>query len=259
MTVLKYEIREVYKQESNLEKKVLLLEKHREQCNSIYSLIEECERMLTQETMFFDISCDEPTKRIKNEVSRMLISCHQWLSDISKEALMFLTQYQKRIISNKKIRKLKELLDLQVLEGETDMFDRLKTDVPVWLDKQSFPKCRISVSDIEKLSPSKISEILQQRGMSASRRKTSKPFTKDELVPKKRVHKTVDFDTIWYRFTGASGDLMTYMMSRQVIRDGSLEDYLNLFCTIVEMHIDKCRFDGLSRMKGYIYPNVYAK
>lgn len=40
-TVLKYEIREVYKQEANLEKKVSLLEKYREQGFDIYKLIEE--------------------------------------------------------------------------------------------------------------------------------------------------------------------------------------------------------------------------
>ena len=259
VTVLKYEIREVYKQESNLEKKVLLLEKHREQGETIYSLIEESERMIAQEAMFFDVSCDETTKRIKNEVSHTLIGCHQWLSDISNEALKYLTQYQSRIVSNKKIRKLKELLDLQVLEGETDMFDRLKTDIPIWLDKQPVQKYRIAVADIDRLSPPRITEILKSRGMSSTRRKSSKPFTRDELQTKKKEYKSIDFDTVWYRFTGASGDLMTYITSRKVIRDGSWEDYLDLFCKIVEMHIESCRFEGLHTMNGYVYPGVYVK
>jgi hypothetical protein len=255
-TVLKYEIREVYKQEANLEKKVSLLEKYREQGYDIYKLIEESQRMIDSEAIFFDINCDESTKQLKSEVYKRLISCHQWLSDISEEALENLTKFRQKIIRNKKIRTLKKLLDMQVLEGETDIIERIKVRQPLWFDKPSYPKYRVSVQDIIKLPAEKITEMLKSKGVTAKRRPEAAAFTGEEINPEKKVVSFIDEDTIWNKFRSSSTDLLSFILSRQLTQNGTWEENIDLFCRIVDMHVDECRFNGYTRMNGFIMPVV---
>lgn len=255
-TALKYEIREVYKQEANLEKKVSLLEKYREQGYDIYKLIEESQRMIDSEAIFFDINCDESTKQLKSEVYKRLISCHQWLSDISEEALENLTKFRQKIIRNKKIRTLKKLLDMQVLEGETDIIERIKVRQPLWFDKPSYPKYRVSVQDIIKLPAEKITEMLKSKGVTAKRRPEAAAFTGEEINPEKKVVSFIDEDTIWNKFRSSSTDLLSFILSRQLTQNGTWEENIDLFCRIVDMHVDECRFNGYTRMNGFIMPVV---
>ena len=255
-TVLKYEIREVYKQEANLEKKVSLLEKYREQGFDIYKLIEESQRMIDSEVIFFDVNCDDSTKQLKSEVYKRLISCHQWLSDISEEALENLTKFRQKIIRNKKIRTLKKLLDIQVLEGETDIIDRIKVRQPLWLDKPSYPKYRVSVQDTIKLPAEKITEMLKSKGVTAKRRPEAAAFTDEETAPEKKIVYFIDEDTIWNRFRSSSTDLLSFILSRHLTQNGTWTENIDLFCRLVDMHVEECRFSGYTRMNGLIMPIV---
>ncbi len=255
-TVLKYEIREVYKQETNLEKKVSLLEKYHEQGNDIYKLIEESQRMIDGESIFFDINCDESTKQLKSEVYKRLISCHQWLSDISEEALENLTKFREKIIRNKKIRTLKKILDMQTLEGETDIVERIKIRQPLWLNKPSYPKYRVSVQDIIKLPAEKITEMLKAKGITAKRRPEAAAFTDEETNPEKKIVVFIDEDTIWNRFRSSSTDLLSFILSRQLTQNGTWNENVNLFCRLVDMHVQECRFNGYIQMNGFIMPIV---
>ncbi len=258
-TILKYEIREVYNQESKLEKKVALLEKYMQQGNDIYKLIEESQQIIDQDSIFFNVNCDDTTKRLKSEVYQHLITCHQWLSDLSNDALKKLTTFRLRISRNKKIRKLKELLDMQVIEGETDLVARIATSNPLWLNKPEYPKYMVSVKDISSLPGEKITEMLQAKGITSKRRPEAAPFSKEELKPQIKVADFVDENTIWNRFAGSSTDLLSFILSRQPNQNSIWEESINLFCRIVDMHVKECRFCGYEHMNGYIIPIIRLK
>ena len=260
VTNLKHEIREVYKQEPNLEKKIKLLEKFKEQGDAIYDIIEKCIRMLNSESMFFDVTCDEKTKRLRGDVTNTLITCHNWLSDITKAALQYITQFREMIITNKKLRKLKELYDLRVLEGETDIVERLKASSPLWLNKPPFQSFKVSVNSIvNDFPPEKLKALLSSKGLSSKKRPLSEPLDEEDLLPQKKEMKFINISAIWNRFKGSSGDLMTYISEHHISEHGTWDENLTLFCKITEAHIKECRFNGYQIQNGIRYPLVYAK
>ncbi len=257
-TILKYEIREVFKSESNLEKKVVLLEKYREQGKDIYKLIETSQSMIDNESMFFDINCDETTKRLKGEVYQQIINCYHWLNAISDEALESLTKYRLKIVRNKKIRKLKELLDMQVLEGETDIVDRIRLRTPLWLDKLEYPKYRVSVQSVCSLPGEQLTAMLTAKGITAKRRSEGASFSEEELNPECKMESFIDENLIWHKFRSSSTDLMSFIHSRQLTHNGTWDEEIELFCRIVDMHVKECRFCGYTQSEDYIIPVVYS-
>lgn len=259
VTILKHEIREVYKQEPNLEKKIKLLEKFKEQGDTIYGIIEKCEKMINTEEMFFDVACDEKTKSLKNDVSNTLISCHNWLSDITQDALQYLTQFREMIITNKKLRKLKELYDLRVLEGETDILERLRESSPLWLNKPAYQSYKVSVNSVvNDLPPEKIKALLTAKGFSSRKRPLSEPLNEEDLLPIQKQVRFIDIGAIWNKFKGSSSDLMTYISDHRLSEHGTWEENLTLFCRVTEAHIHECKFKGYQVQKGVRYPLVYA-
>ena len=260
VTILKHEIREVYKQEPNLEKKIKLLEKFKEQGDTIYGIIEKCEKMLNTETMFFDVTCDEKTKKLKSDVFNTLISCHNWLSDITQDALQYLTQFREMIITNKKLRKLKELYDLRVLEGETDIVERLRASSPLWLNKPYPQSYKVSVNSVvNDFPPEKLKALLTSNGLSARKRPLSEPLTEEDMTPAKKEVRFIDIGAVWNKFKGTSGDLMTYINDHRLSEHGTWEENLTLFCMVTEAHIQECKFNGYQIQNGIRYPLVYAK
>ncbi len=259
VTNLKHQIREVYKQEPNLEKKIKLLEKFKEQGDAIYDIIEKCIWMLKSESMFFDVNCDDKTKRLKGDVSNTIIICHNWLSDITQDALEYLTQFREMIITNKKLRKLKELYDLRVLEGETDIVERLKASSPLWLNKPSFQSFKVSVNSVVgDIPPEKLKVLLLSKGLSSKKRPLSEPLNEEDLIPKKKEMRFINISTIWNRFKGSSSDLMTYISEHHISEHGTWDENLTLFCKITEAYIKECRFNGYQIQNGIRYPLVYA-
>ena len=145
---------------------------------------------------------------------------------------------------------------MQVLEGETDIIERIKVRQPLWFDKPSYPKYRASVQDIIKIPAEKITEMLKSKGVTAKRRPEAAAFTGEETNSEKKVVSFIDEDTIWNKFRSSSTDLLSFILSRQLTQNGTWEENIDLFCRIVDMHVDECRFNGYTRMNGLIMPVV---
>lgn len=260
---LKHEISETYKQESNLEKKIYLLENYRDKSEAIYKLVQECERILSSESLFFSVQCDENTKRIRIDVLNSLMFCHNYLISLTREVVQYLTQFRQMEIINKKLRKLKELKDQKILEAETNIEQLISEHPAVHLDKPDTPHYKVSIEDFtQNISPEMITQMLQSRGLKAPKRPLSPPLLESELNENAKVVKkpTLDYKAVWNSFAASSNDLMSFLMARKYDGFDTWPAIVSLFCLLVKNNINSCKIkDDFASQQGVSYPLVYAK
>lgn len=259
-SALKYEVQETYRQEHNIEKKLKLLDIYKSQTEKISELIKESTQKLTNEAFFLK-SADISSSDYYDNTMYNLNQCYNWLTNIYQDAIKHLNKIEGIIEVNRKIRKLKYLYDLKVLDGETNIREILSQECPIWLNRQPQPSLKVSINSIKKeeIPPAKIKELLSSKGLYSKKKPSAPPLSEAALKTKIKQIKAIDPVKIWNKFKGTSFDLMTYINNHDFTEHGTWEEELNLFCKVVNQNIQECKFGKFVVKHGIAYPEVYVK
>ena len=142
---LKRNVDTAYKQEPNYEIKKLKLQSLDEKKKSIQSLIDECEKLMDNERVFFTFGADPQMQRTIQDVKNDFNEVSHNLLDIEKQIIVYLNLIEEQNRLFKKIRRLKYLSDQLTITEDTNIQQVLKTIHPLWMENRPYSKMRLSL------------------------------------------------------------------------------------------------------------------
>ena len=142
---LKRNIDDTYKQEPNFKIKELRLKDFDEKTKYIQELINQTEKIIEGQPIFFSTAMDIGLKQTITEVRDGLRESAHGLIAISAQIIDYLNriEYQSRVV--KKIRQLKYMKDQFMMEANTNVKEVLAKTNDVWLEPQPRYITRISL------------------------------------------------------------------------------------------------------------------
>lgn len=259
---LKRNVDTAYKQEPNYEIKKLKLQSLDEKKKSIQSLIDECEKLMDNERVFFTFGADPQMQRTIQDVKNDFNEVSHNLLDIEKQIIVYLNLIEEQNRLFKKIRRLKYLSDQLTITEDTNIQQVLKTIHPLWMENRPYSKMRLS---LERLRGSDdmavlIRKVAQNNGVRKQSRTSASPLTSEDLEEHAVPFDDINPTELWYAFRAGGKDLFAFILGYDYKKKRTIDQHAVLFCQLVVQHTDDCIItDNYATYQNLEYPIVYAK
>ena len=142
---LKRNVDVAFKQEPNYKIKMARLTNLDEKRKGVKVLMQECEKMLDGEVVFFKMTIDPEMQRTCMDVRNDFTEADHNLLEIEHQIIDYINQIEQQSALLKKIRKLKYLKDQLTWREESDVERMLEDDNPVWMEKRPYNKVFLSL------------------------------------------------------------------------------------------------------------------
>ena len=140
-----------FKNEPNYKVKKTKLEHLDAKRNTIYSLIEQTDRLVSgeEEQTFFKVAADEELQRVIILLKLQLNECRHNLIDIQKQIIEYLNRIKHQSGIIEKLRQIKYLKDQFELKSKTDIVARLNENTAVIFEPNPTYPLNISVEHLQ--------------------------------------------------------------------------------------------------------------
>lgn len=259
---LKRNVDDTYKNEPNYKIKKSKLKHLDEKRNGIRLMIREAEKVLEDQTLFFNSAMDLDMRLVVDDLQADLNESSHNLLEIERQIIDYLNliDYQSGLL--KKIRLIKYFRDQQVLETNTDVKSVVERTNAVWMEPQ--PSYRIKIS-LEKLRDDDglaiLKEIRNRAHLKGSvKGRLAEALTDADLNVESAVQQMVDQVELKNAFAAQGSDLFHFIMNYKYPFEMDMEGKLVLFCQVASGFYDELEFsDKYGQMAGFEYPLIYAK
>jgi len=256
-------IENTFKTEPNYRIKISKLENYDQKREDINNLIEQTERLLTEEEItFFKTALDEELKQITILLRSQLQEGRHNLIEIQKQIIDFLNQikYQSKVLE--KIRQVKYLKDQFEIRTKTNI-DKLLlgNNAVVFETKPAYP---LKVS-LELLQDDEIYDtILKVNRKVKSGVKPKLPvaghISEEYLQAETEQEVLINIEEVKNGFLASGHHLFDFVMSYQYPKEVSLEDKVTVYCQLVSMYDTEMNVSDEYRRHGNIeYAVIYPK
>ena len=215
-----------------------------------------------QQPVFFRVAMDTQMRMVVNDVKYQLNDSYHNLIEIEKQIIHYLNliAYQNRIFE--KVRRLKYLRDLFLLEEKSDIRQVLSLRNPVWMESQTNYRIKLSI-DYLRTSTTAL-ELIKK--VVARRKKQSKgpkniagAIPEEYLYGSSEIMDSVNLQEVYNAFTASSSHLFKFVMNYNH-KDLSVDCKILYFCQIASQYADNLNFtDVYETSYGVEYPVVYSK
>lgn len=259
---LKRNVDDTYKNEPNYKIKKSKLKHLDEKRNGIRLMIREAEKVLEDQTLFFNSAMDLDMRLVVDDLQADLNESSHNLLEIERQIIDYLNliDYQSGLL--KKIRLIKYFRDQQVLETNTDVKSVVERTNAVWMEPQ--PSYRIKIS-LEKLRDDDglaiLKEVRNRAHLKGSvKGRLAEALTDADLNVESAVQQMVDQVELKNAFAAQGSDLLHFIMNYKYPFEMDMEGKLVLFCQVASGFYDELEFsDKYGQMAGFEYPLIYAK
>ncbi len=258
---LKRNVDTAYKQEPNYKIKKTRLANLDEKRKGIKVLMEECEKLMDSQVVFFRMTTDPEMQRTCMDVRNDFTEADHNLLEIEHQIIDYLNQIEQQSLLFKKIRKLKYLKD-QLTWREGTNVDRILDDSnALWMEKRPYYRIFLSL-DMLRSNEDAYKIIRKIAGKNLVRRLSrteADPLDAAFLGENTEEVAAVNTTELWNAFKAQGGHLFAFIKDYPYKQRRTLSDHVILYCQMATLHSDELRItDDYEKFENIEYALIYA-
>lgn len=260
---LKRNVDDTYKQEPNFKIKELRLKDFDEKARLIGELIQQTERVIDEQTIFFSCANDYGLKQTVSEVREGLRESAHGLIAVTAQIIDYLNriEYQSRLV--KRVRQLKYLRDQFMIEQATNVKDLMAQTNVVWMEKQPKYVTRVSLDYLrnEDTALDVLDNIRRRLSKKANiKSRLAEKIDAGYLEVQTETARAFNHQELLNGFLAQSSDLFHYVWNYSFADSLDKELRLVLFLQMASQYIDQMRYtDEIKTIDNIDYPIIYPK
>ena len=258
---LKRNVDVAYKQEPNYKIKKTRLENLDEKRKGIKQLIEECEKMMDGEIVFFKMATDPEMLRTTMDVRNDFTEADHNLLEIEHQIIEYINQIEQQSLLLKKIRRLKYLKDQLTWREDTNIVHTLTDDNPLWMEKRPYNRIFLSVDMLRSSEEAYalIRKIVGKNDVRRMARTEADPLDQEFLNESTEEINNINTTELWNAFKAQGQHLFSFIRNYNYHLPRTLNDHIILYCQMATMHSDELRFtDNYETFENIEYALIYA-
>ena len=258
---LKRNVDVAYKQEPNYKIKKKRLKNLDEKRKSIKVLIQECERMIDSQIVFFRMATHPEMQRTCMDVRNDFTEADHNLLEIEHQIIDYINQIEIQSALFKKIRRLKYLKDQLTWCEDTNIVRMLEDDNPLWMEKRPYNRIFLSLDMLRSNEEAYalIRKIAGKNHVRSLSRTEADPLDAEFLSVEKELVTSINLTDMWNAFKAQGNHLFAFIKEYTYKRECTLNDHIILYCQMATSHSDELRFtDEYETFENIEYALIYA-
>ncbi len=256
-------IENTFKTEPNYKIKLSKLEIHKQKLVAIQQLIEQTEKLITEDELtFFKTATDEELRTITIQLRLELTESRQNLIETRKQIIEYINQikYQSKFIE--KLRLVKYLRDQYEIKAKTNLVELINNNkATVFESKPSYP-LKISVNFLQTDAGYEVVRKLSRRIKTGVRPSVqmAEVISEDYLKPETEKEVFINIHEVKNSFTAGGNHLFDFLMNYKFLREVHFDERVTVFCQMISMFEED--FDvteKFNRHNDIEYAVVYPK
>ncbi len=258
---LKRNVDTAYKQEPNYKIKKARLANLDEKRKGIKMLIEECEKMMDGEVVFFRMATDPEMQRTCMDVRNDFTEADHNLLEIEHQIIDYINQIEQQSLLFKKIRKLKYLEDQLTWREDTNVVSVLNGNNALWMEKRPYYHIFLSLDMLRSNEEAYkiIRRIAGKNIVSRLTRTEAQPI--DNIFFEESTEEVIAVNTteLWNAFKAQGNHLFAFIKDYPYKQQRTLSDHVVLYCQMATLHSDELRItDDYEKFENIEYALIYA-
>lgn len=260
---LKRNVDDTYKQEPNFKIKELRLKDFDEKARLIGELIQQTERVIDEQTIFFSSANDYGLKQTVSEVREGLRESAHGLIAVTAQIIDYLNriEYQSRLV--KRVRQLKYLRDQFMIEQATNVKELMAQTNVVWMEKQPKYVTRVSLDYLRnEYTALDVLDNIRRRLLKKANIKSrlGEKIDVGYLEVQTETARAFNHQELLNRFLAQSSDLFYYVWNYSFTDSLDKELRLVLFLQMASQYLDQMRYtDEIKTIDNIDYPIIYPR
>lgn len=258
---LKRNVDVAYKQEPNYKIKKTRLKNLDEKRKGIKVLIQECEKMIDSQIVFFRMATHPEIQRTCMDVHNDFTEADHNLLEIEHQIIDYINQIEIQSALFKKIRRLKYLKDQLTWREDTNIARMLEDDNPLWMEKRPYNRVFLSL-DMLRSNEDAYALIRKVAGKNRVRtlsRTEAEPLDAEFLSANTELMASINLSEMWNAFKAQGNHLFAFIKDYTYKRECTLNDHIILYCQMATSHSDELRFmDEYETFENIEYALIYA-
>ena len=258
---LKRNVDTAYKQEPNYKIKKARLANLDEKRKGIKVLIEECEKMMDGEVVFFRMATDPEMQRTCMDVRNDFTEADHNLLEIERQIIDYINQIEQQSLLFKKIRKLKYLEDQLTWREDTNVVSVLNGNNALWMEKRPYYHIFLSLEMLRSNEEAyKIIRRIAGKNI-ASRLTRTEAQPIDNIFFEESTEEVIAVNTteLWNAFKAQGNHLFAFIKDYPYKQQRTLSDHVVLYCQMATLHSDELRItDDYEKFENIEYALIYA-
>lgn len=256
-------IENAFKTEPNYKIKLAKLENYKQKLGAIQTLIEQTERLLSEEEeTFFKLATDEGLKEIRIQLILDLTESRQNLIETRQQIIEYINQikYQNKFIE--KLKQLKYLRDQFEIKHKTNIREVLLQNNALVFETKPTYRLKLSIDNLLKDENVETIKKVRKRYHSAIHplKQAAVNLTEKDLALEDENEIFIDLYMVRNDFKQSGNHLFGFLMHYQFVREVTFEERVTVFCQIISMFENELVLSDNFLKQGSIeYAVVYPK
>lgn len=256
-------IENTFKTEPNYKIKLLKLENHKLKLVAIQQLIEQTEKLITEDELtFFKTAADEELKLITIQLRLDLTESRQNLIETRKQIIEYINQikYQSKFIE--KLRQIKYLKDQFEIKAKTNIVEIVANIKAAAFDPKPTYPLKLSLDGLQDDEVRKSIEKIYERNKPGIRPfiQVAEGISAEYLNQVTEIEVAVNLDEVKNNFSASGNHLFDFVMNYKFKREVPFEERVTVYCQMVSMFEEE--FEVTEHFNRYdeieyavVYPN----
>lgn len=258
---LKRNVDVAFKQEPNYRIKMARLTNLDDKRKGVKVLMQECEKMMDGEVVFFKMTTDPEMQRTCMDVRNDFTEADHNLLEIEHQIIDYINQIEQQSALLKKIRKLKYLKDQLTWREDSNVERMLEDDNPVWMEKRRYNRIFLSLEMLRSNEETYdiIRKVAGKNNISRQSRTEAEPIDKEFLRGETEDVMTVNTTELWNAFKAQGNHLFRFIKDYPYKHERTLNDHIILYCQMATQHSDELRItEEYESFENIEYAIIYA-
>ena len=258
---LKRNVDVAYKQEPNYKIKKTRLKNLDEKRMGIKVLMQECEKMIDSQIVFFRIATHPEIHRTVMDVRNDFTEADHNLLELEHQIIDYINQIEIQSTLFKKIRRLKYLKDQLTWREDTNVIRMLENDNPLWMEKRPYNRIFLSLDMLRSNEEiyALIRKVAEKNHVKTLSRTEAEPLDAEFLSVEKELVTSINLTEMWNAFKAQGNHLFAFVKDYPYKRERTLNDHIILYCQMATSHSDELRFtDEYETFENIEYALIYA-
>lgn len=258
---LKRNVDTAYKQEPNYKIKKSRLTNLDDKRKGIKVLIQESEKMIKGEVVFFKMTSDPEMQRTIMDVRNDFTEADHNLLEIEHQIIDYINQIEQQSLLLKKIRKIKYLKDQLTWREDTNIVRTMAEKNPLWMENRPYNRIFLSF-DMLRSSEEAYNIIRKIAGRTIVRRLArTEADPLDEAYMNDSIEEVnaVNMTELWNAFKAQGNHLFAFIKDYPYKQQHTLGELITLYCQMATLHCDELRItDDYNSFNNIEYALIYA-
>lgn len=257
---LKHVVDDTYKLESNYRVKKSKLGHLDEKRQNIKSLINECEKLIDREELFFNLAGDPAMQETCTNLRNNFTLANHNLLETERQIIIYLNQIEQQGKLFRKIRRLKYLKDQLTWREDTNVQQVLAGIEPVWMGKRPYNRILLSEDALRNEDAyNLIRKVISVSDSARFRRTEAEPIDESFFADTIETELTVNVNELWNAFAAQGRDLFNFILNYTYKQPRTMRDHVILYCQMATSFSNRLKItEDFRTYENIEYALIYA-